>query len=118
MDLRRQATARAAEGLLAAAPRAAGEALRLARRRVEHHRLERVGRDALEEELVPDALAGPATEASVDRPDLAESGGEVLPRDAGAQHVGHGLTNRRGVVILDSSRWNDFLPCGRRSLCP
>src|SRR3954452_22079443 len=36
-------------------------------------------------------LAGPAPEAAVDRPDLAEAGGEVLPRDAGAQHVGHGL---------------------------
>jgi hypothetical protein len=91
VDLGGQTAPRAAERLLAAAPGAAREALRLAGGRIEHHGPERVGRNAVEEQLVPDPLASPAPEAPVDRPGLAEPGREILPRDAGAQHVGHGL---------------------------
>jgi hypothetical protein len=91
VDLGRRTAARAAGRLLTATPRAAREALRLAGGRVEHHGPERVGRKALEEQLVPDALASPTPEAAADRPGLVEPGREILPREAGAQHVGHGL---------------------------
>ena len=116
VDLGRQPAARAAERLLAAAGRVA---LRLARAGIEHHGLEGVGRDAPEEEIVPDPLARPPPEPPVGRPRLAERGREILPRDAGAVNVDHRLDEpaQGGDVGLPDPGDGDELgverrPCG------
>ena len=91
MDLGGQAAARPTEILLAATPRAAGEALRLGDRRVHHHRLERVLGHPGGEQRVPDPGHRPATIAALERARLAEPLRQVLPGDAGAQHEDHGF---------------------------
>src|SRR5205823_4912343 len=106
----------------AATPGTAGEALRLAGAGTGHHRLERAGRDALEERLVPDALARPAPEAAVGRPRRRGRGRKVLPGDPGAQDAGHRLDEPPqggggglpdpGVVT--SSAWSGARTASRR----
>src|ERR671916_2725329 len=110
MDLGGQPAPAAAQVLRTTTARTTGKALRLAGRGIDHHRLQGVSRDALDEQLVPKALARPAPEAAVDRADLAEGGGQILPCHPGAQHVSHRLdepTQRLGILLPDAGNGSE-----------
>src|SRR3712207_9587050 len=66
----------------------------LADRGIQHHRLERVGRNAVRKQLVPDSLGRPASEAAMDRVRLAELLGQVLPSRSEERRVGKECRSR------------------------